>query len=627
MANLLSPINSPADLKKIPVEQLPSLAQEIRQKIIEVVAKNGGHLGSNLGVIELTIALHYVFNFAQDRLLWDVSHQCYTHKILTGRKDNFDTLRQLDGLSGFTNPKESVYDIFTAGHAGTALSTGLGLACADTLHNRNRKIVSIVGDGAMTCGMTYEALNHAGALQKPILVILNDNKMSISKTIGAMANYLTKLRTTHIYKDIMKEAVHLLDRLPIIGPHAEKALSHLRASAFALTGGFIFEEMGFVYYGPIDGHNIPLMINTLKEIQRSPRPVILHIITEKGRGSTPALEDPYRFHGIGPKKIFINGKVRSELGVTPQPTYTAVFAKTIVRLAQEEPHLVAITAAMPDGTGLVEFERKFPDRYFDVGICEQHAIGLATGLSTAGLKPVVAIYSTFLQRAFDQLFHEIALQKSPVIFVLDRAGLVGSDGRTHNGLLDIAYTRIFPDFILLAPKDGVELERMIEFSLGLNAPVFIRYPRANIPEPKDLINEPLRLGKAEVLKKGKDGALLAYGTMVYTAYEAAIELANEGINLTVVNARFAKPLDEELIRHLIKEQPFLITLEEHSLSGGFGSAVLELYTNKGWRNCKIICLGIPDKFIPHGPRDTLLAQCGLNIAHIVKTVKETKHTP
>lgn len=657
---LLAQIKSPDDLKKTPIEELPRLAEEIRQKITEVVFKNGGHLGSNLGVVELTIALFYVFNLQNDRVIWDVSHQCYTHKILSGRLEKFNTLRLFGGLSGFSAPEESPYDVFMVGHAGTAVSSAVGLACANQLLKNSHKAIAVLGDGALTTGMTFEALNHAGTVKPDVLVILNDNKMSISRTIGAMANYLNKLRMTSLYADVKKDVYKILDRIPVVGQPMEKALDHLRSAAVATMGGFIFEELGFSYYGPQDGHNIPQLIHTLRDIKRFKKPILLHIITEKGKGSDLALTDQCRLHGVSPKKYSEEGKISLEPVTTK--TYTEVFSETVTDLAKRDKNVVAITAAMPDGTGLIEFERIHPDRYFDVGICEQHAVGLATGLAKSGLKPVAAIYSTFLQRALDQLFQEVALQtstslrgaqpsrsvepKSPIVFAMDRAGLVGSDGPTHHGVFDITYTRLFPEFIVMAPKDGVELSQMLEFALTLNQPVFIRYPRTKIPEQRTTNDEQqitsnktplqlgrferseIRLGRAEILKDGKQGVIIAYGSMVYPAYKASEQLAKEGIDIMVVNARFAKPLDKELITRLTQEQPFIITVEEHSLNGGFGSAVLE-YVNRRTapanqidkNQTKIIRLGIPDKFIEHGSRDKLLASIGLDADGIKRTVK------
>ncbi len=617
---LLEKIKAPEELKKIPVEELPRLAEEIRKKIIEVVYKNGGHLGSNLGVIELTIALHYVFNFPSDRITWDVSHQCYTHKILGGRLDKFDTLRLGGGLSGFTAPEESPYDSFKVGHAGTSVSTALGIACANQLLKNNHKAIAVLGDGALTAGMTFEALNHAGTVKPDLIVILNDNKMSISRTIGSMANYLNKLRTTHLYQDIKNELYRIAESLPKVGHTVEKTLGHLRASAMSFLGGFIFEELGFSYYGPVDGHNIPKMIQLFRETQKLKQPILIHVVTEKGKGSELALKDPSNLHGMNPVKYSDDGKISLRKGAE---TYTDVFARSATELARENSRIVAITAAMPEGTGLIEFEKIHPNRYFDVGICEQHALGLAAGFAKQGLKPIAAIYSTFLQRAFDQLFQEVALQKSNIVFTMDRAGLVGSDGATHHGVFDIAYLRMFPEFVLMSPKDGSELTQMLGFALTLNQPVFIRYPRTETPKPLFAESAPFALGKAEILKSSssKSGVILAYGSMVYPAYTAAEELSKEGIELTVVNARFAKPLDEELIKKLSEEQPFVITVEEHAASGGFGSAVLECLNRLGMDTGKTRCLGIPDKFIEHGNRAKLLASLGLDAEGIIKIVK------
>ncbi|MBI5779837.1 MAG: 1-deoxy-D-xylulose-5-phosphate synthase [Planctomycetes bacterium] len=619
--SIITQVNNPADLKKLPTDKLHQLAQEIREKIINVTFKNGGHLGSNLGVIELTIALHYVFNLEHDRVIWDVSHQCYTHKILTGRKDRFDTIRLYQGLSGFTNPEESPYDTFTVGHAGTAISTALGIATGDSIAGINRKVIAVCGDGALTTGMSLEALNYAGILKKNLIVVLNDNKMSISHTVGAMANYLTKLRSSYLYLDLKKDVASLLEKIPKVSQQMEKAFHHVRAAALAPLGGAIFEELGWRYFGPIEGHNIPVLINNLKTISQFSGPMMLHIITEKGYGSQHAINDPYKMHGIGPVTV-ADGKISSEK--SSSLNYTDIFAERVAELAGQDEKIAGITAAMPDGTGLVKLQEKFPQRYFDVGICEQQAVGLACGMAKSGIKPVVAIYSTFLQRAFDQLFHDIALQKSPVVFVLDRAGLVGADGPTHHGLYDIGYCRLFPDFTLMAPRDGTELKEMLSFAVHHNRPTFIRYPRTAVPEPTIPSQESIRHGKAEILRPGKDGVLLAYGSMVYPAYYAAEELAKNNIELTVVNARFAKPLDEELISRLLKETPFAITLEEHSIAAGFGSAVLEFASRspetRQYIN-KITTLGIPDRFIEHGSRDKLLNILGLDKDGIMKSVR------
>lgn len=619
MNKLLPQINTPEDVKKLPMDKLPALAAEIREYIKEVVAVNGGHLGSNLGAVEFTIALNYVFNFRTDRIIWDVSHQCYTHKILTERREYFKTLRQYKGLSGFTSKDESPYDPFTMGHAGTSVSTALGILCGDKLLGTNRHVIAVVGDGAMTCGATYEALNNSGALKKNLIVILNDNTMSISRTVGAMADYLSKVRIMPLYQDVKKDVQQILDRLPLIGQPMEKAIDHLRASIKATIGGYFFEALGFHYYGPFDGHNIENLVKVFNDIKKLDGPVIIHLVTEKGKGYELAEKDPFKLHGISPKPP--EPKVIST-GVKSNTTYTDVFARAIIKLAQKNEKIVAITAAMPDGTGLVKFEKEFPNRFFDVGICEQHAVGLAAGLAYSGLRPVAAIYSTFLQRALDQVFQEACLQDLPIVFAMDRAGLVGNDGPTHHGVFDIAYLRAFPNMVLMSPKDGTELAKMLEFAVEFNHPCAIRYPRTNVPE-EDLFPQnsgALRYGKAEVLMEGKAGAIIAYGTTAYAAYAAAKALRDYGVELTVVNARFAKPLDTELFAVLFDEQPFILTVEEHAVTGGFGSAVLELAANMKISLNKFYSIGIPDRFIVHGDRNILLDQLDLSADGIFRYI-------
>ncbi|MDQ7779527.1 MAG: 1-deoxy-D-xylulose-5-phosphate synthase [Planctomycetota bacterium] len=618
---LLDKINGPADVKAMPVESLPRLATEIRDEIVQVVAKNGGHLGSNLGVIELTIALHYVFDFADDRVLWDVSHQTYTHKLLTDRRDRFHTLRKQGGLSGFSARHESKYDALTCGHAGTAVSTALGILCGDELQGRKRRVVAVIGDGALTCGMTFEAINQCGALKKNLIVVLNDNKMSIGATVGAVANYLNRVRMAPLYHEIKDELHNVLDKVPIVGRSMEKVIEHIRASLKAGIGGLLFEDLGFHHYGPIDGHNIQLLIETLRAARRIKGPVLLHVVTEKGRSHDGALSDPFRMHGVGPVHVH-DGKIDAGEAISP-PMYTEVFARTLVSMARTDPRIAGITAAMPDGTGLVLFEKEFPTRYFDVGICEQHAIGLAAGLATAGLRPVAAIYSTFLQRAFDQVCQELCLQPVPVILAIDRAGVVGADGPTHHGLFDIAYLRALPNMSIAAPRDGEMLESMMRWALRMETPVAIRYPRTEVPGKaevicKEVASEALATGKAEMLVKGPDGAIIALGSMVYPGLRAVTRLASEGVRLTLVDARFAKPVDTELFARLCKELPFVITVEEHALAGGFGSAVAEAVRGAGGDTSKLYALGVPDAFVEHGPRAVLLRKLGLDTEGIAR---------
>ena len=613
MSKLLDSVEYPEDLKKLKLADLPKLAAEIREFIVDVVSKNPGHLSSNLGVVELTIALHYCFDFKRDKIVWDVGHQAYVHKILTGRRSKFPTLRQYKGLSGFPDKNESLYDPFTCGHSGNAISAALGVSCADAILGYKRSVVAVVGDGAIGAGMSLEALNHAGDLKKNLLVVLNDNEMSISNTVGGVSKYLNKIRTAPLYADIKKEIHNILNVLPVFGKPVGKTLEHvvelLRRGAIP---GQIFEDLGINYFGPIDGHNFQILIETLNDIKHLEGPVLLHVITEKGRGFEPACQNPTQYHSAG-KFEMCNGKI---LHVTDEPkkiSYTKVFGDTVIELAKADLKVVGITAAMPDGTGIAAFGKKFPDRFYDVGICEQHAVGLANGLSAGGLKPVVAIYSTFLQRAYDQVFHDICLQRNGVVFALDRAGIVGNDGPTHNGVFDIAYLRNLPEIILMAPKDGNELKTMLKIALDSGKAVAIRYPKDDCPD-KEMSPQykTIEIGKAEVLREGADGVLLAYGAMVYRCLHAAEKLGEKGIEVTVVNARFAKPLDKALILDLVRNHKLIVTVEDHALMGGFGSAVLELVTEEREDAGKIVRMGIPDRFMEHGPRNLILKNIGLD---------------
>ncbi len=621
MPKVLETINSPEDLKNTPMGDLPLLAEEIRELIINVVSKNPGHLSSNLGVVELTMALHYCFDFKTDRLVWDVGHQCYVHKILTGRRATFKTLRQYKGLSGFPDRKESpLYDQFVSGHSGDAISTALGLACANDILDINRKVVVVVGDGAMGAGMSLEALNHAGAIKKNLFIVLNDNDMAISPTVGAFGKYLTELRTLPVYKDFKKEVRHVLNLLPLFGKPVENVLELLtEAMKRGMTPGQIFEDLGLQYYGPVDGHNIPLLTGTINRLKPIKGPILLHVITKKGKGFEPASQNPTQYHGAGPYKLH-NGKI-VEASKSKTASYTKVFGNALVEIAKKNKKVVAITAAMPDGTGLTGFRDKYPDRYFDVGICEQHGVGLASGLAASGLKPVAAIYSTFLQRAYDQVFHDICLQQTgnDIVFAMDRGGLVGNDGPTHHGTFDIAYLRHLPGMKLMAPKDGRELKRMLKLALEGGGPTCIRYPRANVPDEElDLPSRPFSWGKAEVLREGQDGAIIAYGAMVYPAFKAAELLSSEGIEVSVINARFAKPLDNKLILETVKTHPAVLTIEDHVLAGGFGSAVIEMLSDQGVDIRNVHRLGIPDKLIEHGSRAQLLRDLELDEEGIAK---------
>ncbi|MCC6670795.1 MAG: 1-deoxy-D-xylulose-5-phosphate synthase [Planctomycetes bacterium] len=621
---LFDRIQYPQDLKQLGVDQLPQLAQELRHVILDTVQVTGGHLGSSMGVVELTIALHYVFDFANDRLIFDVGHQSYPHKLLTGRKDRFHTLRQKHGLCGFTNRFESDFDVYTFGHAGTATSTALGLTVGDRLLGRQRHVVAVVGDAAMGCGVAFEALNHGGSLEKDrLLVILNDNRWSIAKTVGALARYLNRVRTGSLYNQAKKTVHQLIQSIPLIGKDLDERLEDIADTMRNIVHpGHVFEALGFTYFGPIDGHDLKDSVETLQRLKDRGGVALLHVRTEKGRG-VPGSEDAYdRAHAAKPRPkaepvpmepcVVLPAKAPAK-----GKSWTQWFAEGVEELAEQDARVVAITAAMPDGTGLMKFRERFPERFVDAGIAEQHAVAFASGLATAGMRPVAAIYSTFLQRGYDQVFQEVALQKVPVVFALDRAGLVGEDGPTHNGAFDIAYLRTLPGMVLMAPKDGPELKQMLRFGLGLGAPSAVRYPRGDAPGAAELPgcegeSLPLELGRMEVLRRGKDGAILAYGHMVQVALEAAALLDKRGVHVEVVNARFAKPLDAEGILGLADRHDRVLTLEDHAVMGGFGSAVLECIAQHGPVRAQFQVAGIPDLFPEHASRKQLLEELGLD---------------
>jgi 1-deoxy-D-xylulose-5-phosphate synthase len=619
--SILENINGPEDLRDLNVEQLINLSGELREKLINTVAKTGGHLAPSLGVVELTLGVHYCFNSPQDKIIWDVGHQAYVHKILTGRKDEFETLRQYKGLSGFPKIKESEHDAFSTGHSSTSISAGLGMALARDQLRKEFEVVSIIGDGALTGGMAFEALNYAGHLGVDLKVIVNDNEMSISNNVGAMSSYLTRIRTDPMYYKGKEELETLLKRLPAIGSRVVKVADRIKDSfKYLVVPGMIFEELGFTYLGPIDGHNISSVISVLKRAKSTKGPVLIHVITKKGKGYQPAEENPDKFHGISPFNVE-NGK---SLKKRSKYTYTEVFGNTITRLANNIDNLVAITAAMPSGTGLNIFREKFPKRFYDVGIAEQNAVTTAAGMATQGLKPVVAIYSTFLQRAYDQIIHDVCMQNLPVIFAIDRAGIVGADGETHQGLFDITFLRSIPNMTLLAPKDENELQHMLYTACHYEeGPIAVRYPRGEgIGVPLDSQLEMVPKGKAEIMKEGNQVTLLACGPIVYTALEAADELQKEGIEAAVINARYLKPLDEELILSFAKNTKCLVTVEEHLLAGGFGSSVLELLSQKGIDDVIVRSVGINDVFVEHGKPDQLREEHGITMENIIKKTKE-----
>ncbi|HTL71144.1 MAG TPA: 1-deoxy-D-xylulose-5-phosphate synthase, partial [Candidatus Eisenbacteria bacterium] len=588
---------------------------------------NGGHLGAALGAVDLTLALHQVFTTPYDPIVFDVGHQVHAHKILTGRKEAFKTFRQPGGLSGFSNKDESDHDMFTTGHAGTSISTALGLASAQRLLGKRGKAIAVIGDASLVSGMAFEAMNHAGHLKDDLIVILNDNEMSISPTVGAFNRYLNRLISDPLYNHLRRDAVEMMRKIPRVGDKVVKKAKKIDEGLKNLfLPNLFFEELGFRYFGPIDGHNLEGLVQILKNISQIKGPVFLHVITKKGKGYKIAEGDPQRWHASTPFHLE-TGEIKK---ASTSVTYTQVFGKKAVALAEQDPRLVAITAAMCEGTGLVDFMARFPDRFFDVGIAEEHGVAFAAGLAKAGVRPLVAIYSTFLQRAHDQIIHDVALQNLPVVFCLDRAGLVGEDGPTHHGVFDLAYLRKVPGMTVLAPRDGRELERMLAFAAGhLSGPIAVRYPRGAVAEEsgsplKDVPVPAVQEAKAEILKEGSRVVLWALGSMVYPAYEAALLLEKDGVDAAVVNARFAKPLDEETLLRLCRPAEALFTLEEGALTGGFGGAVLEaLGKHQAFGKLKIRTLGIPDRFIEHGKRETLMDGLGLSAEKIRQDVLRT----
>jgi len=608
----LSRVKRPADLRRLGPEALSELAAELRDRIIQVVSKNGGHLAPSLGVVELTIALHYVFDTPDDILIWDVGHQAYPHKILTDRNDRFDTLRQEGGLSGFPRRVESEYDPFGTAHASTSISAALGFARARDLKGEKHRVVAVVGDGALTGGIAYEAMNHAGVCGTDLLVVLNDNSMSISPNVGAIARYLTKITSTPVYRQMEADVWDLLGKLPAGGKARELASRIKEGMKNLVVPTLLFEELGFKYYGPIDGHDLPTLIEVLRQLREFQGPVLLHTLTRKGKGYKFAEDDARKFHGLGAFDK-LTGAVAKKTG-GGAPAYTEIYGETMVELAKRDPKIVAITAAMPDGTGLAKFALQHPDRFHDVGIAEQHATCFSAGLAAAGMKPFTTIYSTFLQRAYDQIVHDIVIQQLPVRFALDRAGLVGEDGATHHGLFDIAYLRCLPGMVLMAPKDENELRLMLATMAAHDkGPIAVRYPRgAGLGVALDSALTPIPIGEAELLRSGDDLLLVAYGTMVATASATADALAARGIRAAVINARFAKPLDESLLLEWARRVPRVATLEEGALPGGFGDAVLELFAKHDVPRLRARSFGVPDRLFDHASRDSLLRAAGLH---------------
>lgn len=610
MRKFLDKINQPQDIKKLSPSQLIELAGEIRGLLVHTVAQTGGHLAPNLGVVELTLAIHKVFDSPVDKIVWDVGHQAYVHKILTGRRERFATLRQFGGISGFPKRNESEHDVFGTGHSSTSISAALGLALARDMSGSKHHVLAVIGDGSLTGGEAYEALNHAGDLGTNLVVILNDNEMSIAKNVGAMSEYLSKMRTAPTYTKVKHDIEFLLRRIPAIGESVAKTAERFKDSVrYLLVPGMLFEELGFTYIGPLDGHNIEVLTDFLNKAKNMQGPVLIHTLTCKGKGYAPAECNADKYHGVAPFCVETGEVIKNG----NKPSYTKVFGDTLIKLAEKNNDIVAITAAMPEGTGLQNFAAKFPGRFFDVGIAEPHAVTMAAAMASQGKRPVVAVYSTFGQRAYDQILHDVCLQKLPVVLALDRAGIVGEDGPTHHGVFDYSYLRHIPNIVIMAPKDEDELRHMLYTALSVDVPTVIRYPRGSglgIALRENLTK--LELGKAEQLTHGKDVVFMAAGTMVEPCLKAGKILAERGISAGVVNTRFVKPLDEQIIRRLARDVGVIVTVEDNVLAGGFGSAVLENINAQNLNWVKLLRLGLPDKFVEHGSRAQLLEKYGLN---------------
>ena len=623
MTELLSRITAPADLHKLSEDELQQLTQEMRDELVRVLSIRPAHFASNLGVVELCLALHLTFDFTKDRLIWDTGHQIYPHKLITGRFDRFDTIRTRGGLMGYPNPEESPFDLFMTGHAGCSVSAALGLKTGDELMGHpERTSVAVVGDGALPSGIVFEALNNAGHLKRKFLVVLNDNKMSICPRVGALAQCLDRARLTSFYQGSKRNIQKLISKIPLLGGMANQAIDQVRDALKALlTGGMLFEEMGFHYVGPIDGHDLPGLRSWLQKVKDYPGPVLLHVLTVKGAGVQQASEDPVTFHTppvfekVGPDRTIVSLKRGGA------KAYTDVASGAIHQMMSENPRVTVMTAAMCQGNKLEPVRADFPDRFFDVGICESHAVAFAAGQAKTGLRPIVDIYSTFLQRSFDQIFQEVALQNMPVTFCLDRAGLTGPDGPTHHGCFDIPYMRLFPNMVVMAPGDELDVAPMLRFALEYNGPASLRYPKAGV-ERVERGHAPIELGQAEVFEWGSDGMLIAFGTLFPTCVKAAEKLRKEGLDIGVINARFAKPLDRQTILRAVEEMPLVVTVEEGTLEGGFGSAVLEAANAAGLDTRHIVRRGIPDRFIEHGERGELLADLGLDVEGLCRCVRQ-----
>ena len=616
---ILERIKKANDIKKLKWEEQDVLAAEIRQFLVEKLSKTGGHLASNLGVVELTMALHLAFSLPKDKIIWDVGHQSYTHKILTGRKEEFDNLRQYGGMSGFPKRKESNCDAFDTGHSSTSLAAGLGYVEAREILGKDYKVVSVIGDGSLTGGMAFEALNNAAHLKSNYIIVLNDNNMSISENVGGMSKYLDGLRTAHIYNDLKKGVTNTLQKIPGAGERIVKGIRKTKNSIKQLfVPGMLFEDMGITYLGPVDGHDIKKLCRTFKEAQKMDHAVLVHVLTKKGKGYAPAEKLPAKFHGVSPFDV----QTGDVLGKKKADTYTDVFADIMCDLGEKESKVVAITAAMKDGTGLSKFQEKFPDRFFDVGIAEQHAVTFAAGLAAAGMKPVFAVYSSFLQRGYDQIVHDVCMQNLPVVFAIDRAGLVGNDGETHQGVYDIAYLNHIPNMTILAPKNRQEFEAMMTFAVKHNGPVAIRYPRGNVYEGLQDFHDPIICGKSEVIAKEQEIAIFGFGHMMETAEQVWKTLKEKGYACSLINSRFVKPIDTAVLDEMAEEHRLFVTIEESTVSGGYGSNVMK-YVSEQNMTVKVLNVGIPDLFVEHGNISQLRKLIGLDSETIVEKILNT----
>ncbi len=612
----LEEINQVNDIKKIEKAHLPELAEEIREFLIEKISVTGGHLGSNLGVVELTMALHLALNLPEDKIVWDVGHQSYTHKLLTGRKDGFETLRKYGGMSGFPKRKESDCDCFDTGHSSTSISAGLGLVKARDLQQKDNTVISVIGDGALTGGMAYEALNNAAKLETNFIIILNDNNMSISENVGGMNRYLGSIRTAQSYLNLKEDVYNKLRA----GKHGDAYVAAIRRAKSSLkhlvVPGMFFEDMGITYLGPVDGHQIAGLVQAINEAKRFKKAVMIHVLTQKGKGYAPAEKHPARFHGAEPFYV--------ETGLPRNPrskaNYTDIFSTVMCKLGERNPKVVAITAAMPDGTGLKRFHNKYPDRFFDVGIAEEHAVTFAAGLAAGGLRPIVAVYSSFLQRAYDQILHDVCIQNLPVVFAIDRAGLVGSDGETHQGIFDLSYLSSIPNMHIMAPKNKWELSDMLKFAVAFHAPIALRYPRGEAYDGLAEFRAPIEYGKAEMIYEEREIALVAVGSMVKTAEAVREKLKSRGHQVSLVNARFVKPIDEELLRRLVKTHPYIVTLEENVASGGFGERVRDFLSGCANVQAQVLSFAIPDAYVEHGNVEELKKEIGMDADTIAESI-------